>query len=137
MSQSELFDSLGVSDLVSAENLSAWAEVAAITLLVCFLAGVGLGAIRALILGSAGVEVAARVTVALIGLGCAVSGALAGSRGAFELAELLATSTLATLALQVVGAIFGSEVAYRVFRTWLARPLCAWLRGEGAEQLGG
>lgn len=123
--------------MVNAENLSAWAEVTAITLLVCFLASVGFGAIRALILGRTGVEVAARVTVTLIGLGCAVTGALVGSHGAFVLANLLAVGALASVGLQVVGAVLGSEIAYRVFHNWLARPLNAWFRGEGAAQHGG
>lgn len=127
----------GVNGVPDAEGLVAWINLATSTVLGFYLMRVGVGALRRLRFGEAGVEVAAWVTVSLLGTGIAVATALGGSRLAFVVVRSLPVTPVLGIWLQVAGALICSDIAHRLFGRWFAWPLHAWFRGEEAKQVGG
>ena len=115
-----------------ANQVQFWVTVAACLLILGWLARVTWGVRRAYRAGWSGVAIGSWVTVSCLGFGCALAGAVAGSRLIFA---VLPPETAYSLSIigQVAGALILSDAASRAYYRWLARPIGLWFSGEEAS----
>lgn len=116
-----------------AEHLDRLVFWAALLVMALYLVRLGIVVIRAQRAGWSGVAIWSWVTVSLIRFGCALAGAVAGSRLVSALLPQGTAQAAGTL-FQVAGALILSDVVDRGFSRWLARPIGLWFNPEEAKQ---
>lgn len=115
-----------------ANQIQLLVTVTACLLTLGWLARVAWGVKRAHAAGWSGIAIGSWVTVSCFGFGCALAGAVAGSRLVFGLLPP-GTAHIHSIVGQVAGALILSDAASRFYYRWLARPIGRWFSEEEAS----